>query len=127
MKLIASQVELFKDLSYFDYDQNSFDLHNDFDCKKIQFENNELTLVFKKNEDNFFLFFKFQNTNLTIFNFTFNINEALTIDNLYRGKSEVDGYLKELDNNRGYFYLEFYDEQKIEFWSDLIFVETRIF
>lgn len=127
MKLIATEIKLFEDLSYFDYEQNSFDLHNDFDCKKIQFEDNVIILIFKKINTNVFIFLKFQNTNITHFNFNFKINEALTVDNLYRGKLEVDGNLKEFNNNKGYFYLEFYNEQKIEFWSDLILFEIENF
>jgi hypothetical protein len=50
---------------------------------------------------------------------------TLTIDNLYKGKAEVEGGLIEFQNNRGYFYLEFYEGQKIEFWSDGILVDKE--
>lgn len=57
MKIEATVIPLFKDLSYLDYDNNSFDFHNDFDCEKIQFEKNILTLNLRRSSDQFLIFF----------------------------------------------------------------------
>jgi len=52
--------------------------------------------------------------------------EGFTIDTLYRGRFETKGKLKELsDDRRGYFYLEFYEGQKIEFWAEYIVLNTE--
>jgi hypothetical protein len=49
----------------------------------------------------------------------FNAAKDLTLDNLYRGRFEKNGTLIEFDpGGRSYFYLEFYEEDEIEFWSD---------
>lgn len=63
---------------------------------------------------------------MTFFEFDFTETmKTLTIDNLYRGKFEIDGALTEFENNRGYFYLEFYEGQKIEFWSESLSIEKQ--
>lgn len=51
-------------------------------------------------------------------NMTFNINNDRIIDSLYRGRTEINGELVDvLENNFSYFYLEFYEGNKIEFWA----------
>lgn len=63
---------------------------------------------------------------MTFFEFDFTETmKTLTIDNLFRGKFEIDGALTEFENNRGYFYLEFYEGQKIEFWSESLSIEKQ--
>lgn len=126
MKIDSSKIELFQNISQFDFDNVNYDFHNDFECTRVKFQSNVLILVFRNFVSKFIVSLCFQKSSLTYceFDFTETI-EALTIDNLYRGKFEIDGRLIEFENNRGYFYLEFYEGQKMEFWSESISVETE--
>jgi hypothetical protein len=124
MRIDSNKIELFQNISQFDFDKINYDFHNDFECVKVKFSNSVLVLLFKNIVDNFLVSLSFQKTTLTFCEFEFKEEfETLTIDNLYRGKFENDGKLVEFDSDRGYFYLEFYEGQKIEFWSESIIVE----
>lgn len=126
MNIKSDKIELFQDLSQIDFDSSNFDLHNDFDCSKVMFQNNILILVFQNIINKFLISISFQKTTVTFFEFDFTgAMKNLTIDNLYRGKYEIDGTLIEFKNNRGYYYLEFYEGQKIEFWSESISIERQ--
>ena len=126
MKIKSDKLELFQNIAQFDFDKISYDFHNDFDCTKVKFQNNVLILVFRNIISNFFISLSFYKTTFTFceLDFTEKI-DTLTIDNLYRGKFEIDGTLMEFENGRGYFYLEFYEGQKIEFWSESIMIEKE--
>jgi hypothetical protein len=126
MKIYLNKIELFQNISQLDFDEMHYDLHNEFDCVKVKFQNNVLVLVFQNIVSKFLISLNFQNTILTFCEFEFvHISKTLTIDNLYRGKFENEGKLIEFENERGYFYLEFYEGQKIEFWSESIVVEEE--
>ena len=125
MEIDHKKIELFKNLSQFDFDNVYYDFHNDFDCVKITFENNFLILFFKKIVEGYIISFKFENVLLEKFYF-FNFPELknLTIDNLYRGRFEKNDELIEFDKNgKSYFYVEFYEGPKIELWCENIMVE----
>lgn len=123
MIINSDKIELFQNLSQFDFDKIKFDFHNDFNCVKVKFHNNILLLLFQSIVSKFIVSLSFQKTTLTFFEFECReAVETLTIDNLYRGRFENDGKLIEFENNRGYFYLEFYEGQKIEFWSECLVV-----
>jgi len=57
--------------------------------------------------------------NLDFFNFKdFN---NLTLDTLYRGRVVDGNRVIEISNyNQGYFYLEFYEGPKLEFWANAV-------
>jgi hypothetical protein len=115
----ASSIELFKNLTQFEYNNQIVDLHNDYNCQDISFANGVVLLRFISCIDSKPLVLRFEDVALNSFNF-FNVkgNEQLTIDTLYRGRYEVNGELIETsDDNRAYFYLEFYTGQKMEFWA----------
>lgn len=122
----SNKIELFQNISQFDFDKVTYDFHNDFECVKVKFQNGELILVFKNIVHKFLVSLIFQKTTLTFYEFEFaETFEALTIDSLYRGKFENEGTLLEFDGDRGYFYLEFYESQKIEFWSESVRLERQ--
>lgn len=126
MNIKSDKIKLFENLSQFDFDNCSMDLHNDFECLKVKFHNNILILVFQNIVSKFLISISFQKTTMTFFEFDFTETmKTLTIDNLFRGKFEIDGALTEFENNRGYFYLEFYEGQKIEFWSESLSIEKQ--
>lgn len=124
MSVDSKKIELFKNLSEFDIDDLYFDFHNDFDCINIKFDSCFLIFIFQNIADNSLVSIQFENAILTYceFNFQETVN-VLTIDNLYRGKFENKGELIEFQNNCGYFYLEFYEGQKMEFWSEGVTVK----
>lgn len=119
------EIELFQNLSQYEFGGNFYDFHNDYDCCKILFKNREeLTLVFEDLKDSRLVFLKFKDVELHKFDFFNSPNvDTLTIDNLYRGRFKVQDHLEELtQQDKGYFYLEFDEGQKMEFWSSGITV-----
>jgi hypothetical protein len=126
MEIKTSQIELFKNIIQGDFDGNYYDLHNDFNCIKITIEKGVLSLIFRNIHSSFLISLKFLNVNITFFEFDLKEKiETLTIDNLYRGRFEVDEKLIEYKNEDGYFYLEFYEGQKMEFWSKSLIVKRE--
>ena len=122
----ANKIELFKNLSQNEYGDKWIDFHNDFDCVKVIFKiDGFLILWFKGISDDEIISFKFSNVLIEQMEF-FNLSkvENLTIDNLYRGKIEKDGELLEFSKDgKGYFYMEFDEGQKLEFWSSGLDIE----
>ena len=127
VSLPSNTFDLFQNISQFYFREVSFDFHNDFNCEQVIFENHRLCLVFSNTENKSTVSLCFQDTTITYcqFDFTSQI-ESLTIDNLYRGRFEIDGSLIEFDNDRGYFYLEFCEGPKMEFWCASIRIETQV-
>jgi hypothetical protein len=126
MKTNSKNIELFQNLSLIEFDNSSFDLHNDFNCLKVKLQNNVLILVFQNIVHKFLVIVSFNNITFTVIEFNFTeIMRDLTIDNLYRGRFEVNETLIEFDNGRGYFYLEFCEGQKFEFWSEGMSIERQ--
>lgn len=122
MTVAAKNIELFKNFAQWDLGGTYYDFHNDFICSQIKFNNVNLTLYFKKRHNESIIKMSFEH--VTIINLEFAIlpdSKELVIDLLYRGRFEKDGQLLDIkDNGSGYFYLEFYDEQNIEFFSSSI-------
>ena len=105
-----------------------YDFHNDYYCQKLFYSDNELFIYLNHIEENKNVIFNFINVTIANFSFYSQIKETegFTIDTLYRGRFEAKGKLKELsDDSRGYFYLEFYEGQKIEFWAEYIVLKTE--
>lgn len=123
----AKDIELFKNLSQNEHGNKWIDFHNDFDCVKVNLKIGGLLMLWFKGVNNDELIrLKFSDVLIEKMEF-FNSNkvENLTIDNLYRGMVERDGELLEYnENGSGYFYLEFDEGQKLEFWSSGLDVDT---
>jgi hypothetical protein len=122
----SKSIDLFENLSQGEYEGKYFDFHNDFDCVKILLlPSRFLILLFKNILNGEFVRMKFAHVSIRKMEFfNFNKVENLTIDNLYRGRVEIDGDLLEFkDGDIGYFYLEFDEGQKLEFWSSGFIVE----
>jgi len=121
----TNTIEILKDLSEFEFENQVYDFHNDYDCKKICFENGTLILMFQKRVSGFLLSLKFHGVDISKALF-FNISsiENLTIDTIYRGRVVVNEVLLELSNNgTAYFYLEFCEGQTLEFWAESIVID----
>lgn len=121
----ARNIELFKNLAQYNLGNEYYDFHNDFDCIKISLEEKYLTLVFKSITEDFIVTIKFKDVLLLTLNFEFMSKiEPLTIDSLYRGRLEINGELFEFTNNgNSFFYIEFYEGQKIEFFCSSVEVK----
>lgn len=122
----AKNIVFFKDLTQLDYQNNYYDLHNDYDCVKIDFHDTILILTLNKIENDNVIFLKFNNVNITkISFFSEKKTSNLTINILYRGRFEKDGELVDLSQtNQSYFYIEFEEGQEFEFWAEYISVES---
>jgi hypothetical protein len=121
----ASELKFLENLAQLDYEGEYYDFHNDYDCERIVLNNNHvLTLQFKHTNLNHFVLFRFREVVIVSMDF-FNVyTESLTLDNLYRGKVVIDEELVEISSDKkAYFYLEFDEGQKMEFWSKEIFIE----
>jgi hypothetical protein len=123
--VIATSLEFIKDLSQYHYNDKFYDFHNDYDCEKIIYQNNILLILLKNIHNGTLLSLNFIDTKIVFVDF-FNKKEVshLTIDSLYRGRAEFNGNIIEVsEDESGYFYLEFYEGQKLEFWAKGIIVE----
>jgi hypothetical protein len=115
----ATSLEFLKNLAQYEYANRFFDFHNDFTCEKIFFSDKKLLILVKNHVSKARFSIEFEDAVITSAVF-FNTKdvESLTIDTMYRGRAEVDGKLKEIsEDGQGYFYLEFYEGQKLEFWA----------
>jgi hypothetical protein len=124
--LAAISIELFKNIAQYDFDNQYYDFHNDYSCQKLSYSNGVLSILFKSLLDGVLLSLKFTNVEIAILYF-FNIKEVenLTLDSLYRGRVEFNGNLIESSKyGKGYFYLEFYEGQKLEFWAKYLILES---
>lgn len=115
----AKTLEFLKNLAQYDYNNQYYDLHNDFWCSQILFEGSVIFLVFESMSNGKVLTVKFTKTEISNFKFFNSAKEKkLTIDTMYRGRAVVDGNLVEVSNDdKAYFYIEFYEGQTIEFWA----------
>jgi hypothetical protein len=121
----SKNIKLFENLSIFEIEGLYYDFHNNFYCFGITLKDNNFILLLKNIEEEYLVYFKFENMFLEKFEFlNFEEFKNLTIDSLYRGRFEEDGRLVEF-NNRGqsYFYIEFYEGLYIELWCENIVVE----
>jgi len=122
----SKNIELFKNISEYDYGENHFDFHNDYDCIKLLLLTGDfLVLIFRNILNKKIVKLRFSNAIIERMEmFNFNKVENLTIDNLYRGKTEINGKLVEFKNDdKGYYYLEFDEGQKLEYWSTGLDIE----
>ncbi len=124
---MTTSLELFKNLAQYDYNNQYYDFHNDYNCETISYSQGILLIILKKMLDGVLLSLKFTDVKITKLAFS-NVKEVggLTIDTLYRGRAELNGELIEIsEDGRGYFYLEFYEGQKMEFWAKSMDVEQE--
>lgn len=116
----SKNIELFRNLSLYDLDGEYYDFHNEYDCINITLGTDKVLLLTFESTLNKkkvqMKFFDVEIKSMIFFNYAQSQN--LTIDNLYRGRFEEQGKLYDFsDDEKGCFYLEFYEGQTIEFWS----------
>ena len=87
-----------------------------------------MSIVFKKVIDETFVSVKFTEVKIELLDIL-NVRgeEALVINNLYRGRVEFKDRLIEVsEDGKGYFYLEFIEGRKMEFWAKSIGIDEDI-
>lgn len=117
-----TNIELFKNLSEWDFGGSYHDLHNDFDCIALRLESRILKLIFKERSEKPTMFsLDCENTELTRLDIEVaGLCGTLTLDNFHRGRFEAEGQLITENCGRGYFYLEFYEGPFMEFWCEQV-------
>jgi hypothetical protein len=126
MLIKSKDIRLFENLSQYNYGDVYYDFHNNFKCFKILFKTNVLVLVFHKIDSNEYVSIRFHKTVLSYIELEAEDKTSqFIIDTLYRGRFENNGELLEFSEDElGYFYLEFYNGLKLEFWSQSLEIEN---
>ena len=113
---------LFESISILEVENEVIDLHNDYEFNNLVLDNNCKKIILSfLNISNIKIsviltFEKIEIKSLNIKQFV--IHDKITLDNLYRGKTENEGMLIEVNNdNLSYMYLDFLEDIQIEFWS----------
>jgi len=114
--LIARDIILFENLAQYDYGSEFIDLHNEFSCMELTFDEGCLCIGFLNDNDLTRVWLRFANVEMVKIEHLV-LKTSYDIDLLYRGRYQNDGELVEMKNNKGYFYLDFVDGQHFEFWS----------
>ncbi|KXK27030.1 MAG: hypothetical protein TR69_WS6001001056 [candidate division WS6 bacterium OLB20] len=119
MILKSSEIKRLKDLTQFDLGAEFRDLHNDYDCTRIQLHEGTLSLSFRHCRHNSVFEIAFLAVDIVAFNVGDTLtSNGLTIMILNRSDAEVDGEYLEFDTKeRGYFYLGFIEDINIQFWA----------
>jgi hypothetical protein len=120
-----SEIELFKDLTMLGKDDNkTYDLHNEYNCFAITYDSNfnALLIAFDPVNKNLLeakICLSFEEVSIVKFELTLpNSKDSVTINSFYRGRFEKNGELFEYSaKNQGYFYVEFENGSKFEFFS----------
>ena len=119
-------IKLFDNLSQNYYNEKYYDLHNDYECFKLELSNQNLILFLKNRNDNTIISLLFDEVSIIFLSFinTKDVN-SLVIDNIYRGRFEKEGILYDIsDDDKYYFYLEFVEGQKMEFFAKQILLNN---
>lgn len=123
--MYANTIELFKDLTEFEFNSEYYDFHNEYSCLNINFNDNVLMILFEKDTKDFLITLKFEEVivNKIVFFDSLDVHNFRTIDSLYRGRFEINGKLRDELDGKAYFYFELYGGQKMEFWCKKISLE----
>jgi len=108
----------------FDVDGESVDIHNNFDCNNIIFENDLLVYIFQSIDKNAHKELHMVFSNPKILTNRFNINDltySRTLDNFQRCRCEINGELIEETRERmRCFLLEFFEDQYVELLASAV-------
>jgi len=122
VKKKISEICLFENLTEFNIENTSIDLHNDYVCIQIEYMKEEIKFIFVRNslnEDKNLLEIVFKRIEFRKCQFEFNkLNSQLTVDNFYRGRFTDDDKLFDLTNDgKGDVFIEFYEGLSYEFFA----------
>ena len=122
MLIDPKNLELFVDFSQNIFGGKTYDFHNDFICEEILYRSFSLSSKFVNTAENLTVTLIFHNVSIEMMEISTSSSEkVLTLDNLYRGRFELDGELVEFSKNgKSYFYIEFLEGVKIELLCDSV-------
>ena len=121
MKMEILKINLFENISQCQIENRFIDLHNNYQCTKINYIDKDKTLVLLFVTDDLKEEVKlmFYEVDILEFDLNFdNIGEILVVDNIYRGRYELRENLYDSADNKGFIYIEFCDEKKIVLIGD---------
>jgi len=125
-------IELFKDLTAIDELLIVADLHNDYDCTSIDYSDDSkmLTINFTSNNrkvNRSTVYLRFEDATLMKFDLAFKaMIDKSTLNILYRGRFESNNGLLEYSEQKGfYFYMEFEEGDKFEFFAQKMLVQEH--
>ena len=118
----CEEVELFQNYALSLFDSKVYDVHNDYDCIQFKILQERIELVFS--EVRFpkplkTLHVVFHGVELVeITSITKSVLDLKVIDNIYRGRflNKEDSLVELNENGKGYFFIEFYDDFKLNFF-----------
>lgn len=128
MKLNIADIKLFESLIDFDVEGQYVDLHNDYLCIKIEYEEEEglLRLIFYNNIHSNYIELRFECvffSKQVVPNFEIG-KEGVRLDNMYRGRFEIKQKLYELtDSFCGYIYIDFLNGTNLEFYAKTLSID----
>ena len=115
--------ELFKDLIEIDVNGFCVDLHNDYDCVKLRFSQDELLMSFKSIRDNSkysLVMLQFKAVEIKKMHIDFGVEaQHKTIDRLHRCRFLQGGELIEYSaSGKSFYALEFCEGYAVEFFTE---------
>ena len=117
---------LLENISFLKYENISLDIHNDYNFKELSFEQNRMKISFNEISNNFKIVeFVFENIEVVKLKMVqFEVPDSITLDNFYRGKTELnENILEEDSSKRKYFYLDFLEDIQIELWCSRLYLQ----
>ena len=117
---------LLENISFLKYENISLDIHNDYNFKELSFEHNRMKISFNEISNNFKIIeFVFENIEVVKLKMIqFEVPDSITLDNFYRGKTELnENILEEDSSKRKYFYLDFLEDIQIELWCSRLYLQ----
>ena len=117
---------LLENISFLKYENSSLDIHNDYNFKELSFEQNRMKISFNEISNNFKIIeFVFENIEVVKLKMIqFEVPDSITLDNFYRGKTELNETILEEDSSkRKYFYLDFLEDIQIELWCSRLYLQ----
>ena len=117
---------LLENISFLKYENSSLDIHNDYNFKELSFEQNRMKISFNEISNNFKIIeFVFENIEVVKLKMIqFEVPDSITLDNFYRGKTELnENILEEDSSKRKYFYLDFLEDIQIELWCSRLYLQ----
>lgn len=127
-----TDTDLFQDLTYVQFNNGGFDLHNDYHCIEIAYNSKDNSIQFtfesiKKRIIDNQLCLSFQKAKLENLNLFFErTTDTSTINNFYRGKFERENIVLEyMETGERFFYVEFEEGDKFEIFAQKVFLSYQ--
>jgi|GEM_PF-1432682 len=124
-----SNVKLFDDLTLIKKEDQVIDLHNNYVCNTLKYDDNykllEVIFVSREETRSSKVLLVFKKVLIAKFNFLLvNSEDSSTLNTFYRGRFEKENQLFErtIDNEK-YFYIEFEKGDFIELFAEEVYLE----